>query len=273
MTRSHLRFDAMVITLFQKGKNMKKLTLIGETSGFMVNSVKNGLTKAGYEVISVSPELTAISRLPEKTGILLIYLDGKMLSGEELFVYIRDDAVENHRRVFLIGSREELEEARKKMPGIVNLRDFERPFNLQSVLEALEREFEEEKKALERKKILIVDDNPTMLQSFKRMLESKYRVFIANSGINAFTFLGKTPVDLILLDYEMPVANGPQVLEMIRSEPSMAHIPVMFLTAKSDRGSVMSVISLKPEKYLLKTMPPAELIRNIDEFFEAPRHP
>ena len=56
-----------------------KLTLIGETSGFMVNSVKNGLVKAGYEVISVAPELTAISRLPEKTGIWLIYLDGKML--------------------------------------------------------------------------------------------------------------------------------------------------------------------------------------------------
>ena len=87
-----------------------------------------------------------------------------------------------------------------------------------------------------------------MLRSFKAMLDSKYRVYIANSGINAFTFLGKTPVELILLDYEMPVASGPQVLEMIRSEPSMADIPVMFLTAKSDRESVMKVVNLHPEK-------------------------
>ncbi len=42
----------------------------------------------------------------------------------------------------------------------------------------------------------------------------------------------------------------------------------MFLTVKSDKESVMQVIDLKPEKYLLKTMPPAELIANIDEFFE-----
>ena len=245
----------------------KKLTLIGEVSGFMVNSVRNGLTKAGYEVISVAPEITAISRLEEKTKIWVIYLDQKLLSGEELFIYIRDEAMEHDRSVFMIGSKEDLQEAHAMMPGLIGVRDFERPFNLQTVLEALEKEFEQEQKALERKKILIVDDNPTMLHSFKSMLESKYRVYIANSGINAFTFLGKTPVDLILLDYEMPVANGPQVLQMIRSEPSMADIPVMFLTAKSDKGSVMSVINLKPEKYLLKTMPPAELIKNIDDFF------
>ena len=66
----------------------------------------------------------------------------------------------------------------------------------------------------------------------------------------------------------MPITTGPQVLEMLRSEPSTSDIPVMFLTVKSDKESVMKVVALKPEKYLLKTMPPAELIANIDEFFE-----
>ena len=94
---------------------------------------------------------------------------------------------------------------------------------------------------------------------------------MASSGMNAITFLAKNPVDLILLDYEMPVASGPQVLEMIRSEPATSSIPVMFLTSKSDRESVLKVVSLKPEKYLLKTMPPEELIANIDDFFEKNR--
>jgi DNA-binding NarL/FixJ family response regulator len=56
---------------------------------------------------------------------------------------------------------------------------------------------------------------------------------------------------------------------MIRSEPSTADTPVMFLTAKNDKESVMSVVGLKPEKYLLKTMPPDVLMENIDNFFEA----
>ncbi len=90
---------------------------------------------------------------------------------------------------------------------------------------------------------------------------------MVTSGMNAIQFLAKNEVDLVLLDYEMPVTSGPQVLEMMKSEPQTASIPVMFLTAKGDKESVMSVLALKPEKYLLKTLKQDELIANIDEFF------
>ena len=101
----------------------------------------------------------------------------------------------------------------------------------------------------------------------KSLLDKNYRVYMANSGMNAITFLANNKVDLILLDYEMPVISGAKVLEMIRSEVATADIPVMFLTSKNDKESVMQVLSLKPEKYLLKTMPPEEWLSNIDEFF------
>jgi CheY-like chemotaxis protein len=74
-------------------------------------------------------------------------------------------------------------------------------------------------------------------------------------------------VDLILLDYEMPVISGPQVFQMLREDPDTKDIPVMFLTVKSDKESVMKVLSLKPTNYLLKTRPPKELVATIDEFF------
>ena len=74
------------------------------------------------------------------------------------------------------------------------------------------------------------------------------------------------------------VANGLCICFLLRRrtcvralsqwELATSSIPVMFLTVKSDKESVMKVVSLKPEKYLLKTMPPDELIANIDEFFE-----
>ena len=66
----------------------------------------------------------------------------------------------------------------------------------------------------------------------------------------------------------MPVTTGPQVLEMLRSESATSSIPVMFLTNKSDKESVMTVLNLKPEKYLLKTMTKQELLENIDDFFK-----
>ena len=92
---------------------------------------------------------------------------------------------------------------------------------------------------------------------------------MASSGKIALSFMVQNPVDLILLDYEMPVMNGPEVLKAIRDTQSIKHIPVIFLTAKDDKESVMKVISLKPAKYLLKSMPKEKLIGAIDDFFSA----
>ena len=66
----------------------------------------------------------------------------------------------------------------------------------------------------------------------------------------------------------MPQMDGPHVLNEIRNDPKIKQLPVMFLTSKNDKESVMKVLALKPEKYLLKTMPPQDWIRDIDEFFE-----
>ncbi len=55
---------------------------------------------------------------------------------------------------------------------------------------------------------------------------------------------------------------------MIRSEIEFADIPVMFLTSKGDKESVMQVMELKPDGYLLKTMPPEQIKKSVDTFFE-----
>ena len=119
-----------------------------------------------------------------------------------------------------------------------------------------------------KKKVLVVDDSGAMLRSVKGWLESKYQVILANSGTMAIKYLSTNRPDLVLLDYEMPVINGKQVLEMIRSESEFSNIPVMFLTGKNDKESISQVLGLKPEGYILKTTPPDEIIRMIDEFFE-----
>ena len=101
----------------------------------------------------------------------------------------------------------------------------------------------------------------------REWLKGTYKVSMANSGLQAIKFLGKNKVDLILLDHEMPVTSGPQVLEMLRSEEETKDIPVMFLTGKSDKESVMAVVALKPEGYFLKTITKEELLEKLAEFF------
>ncbi|MBP5250633.1 MAG: response regulator, partial [Lachnospiraceae bacterium] len=103
--------------------------------------------------------------------------------------------------------------------------------------------------------------------TIKGWLEGKYQVYVADGGMSGISLLARHSVDLILLDYEMPIVTGAKVLELIRSEAETADIPVIFLTSKSDKDTVMSVMALKPVKYLLKTSPREDIVKEIDDFF------
>ena len=248
----------------------KRVLLIGGGKSFMVTSIAKELREEGFEVIQASHDVTEIEHIENKPNVYLIYVDD-LDAMMEFFVYLRDKVVESDISVSVIGSPDEIEKiynttSKSKIAAV-----FERPVNVKELARDMLKVVENEEVRLQKKRILVVDDDGTMLRTIKGWLSDKYQVFMVNSGMAAITFLAKNQVDLILLDYEMPVTPGPKVLEMLRSESATSDIPVMFLTVKSDKESVMQVLSLKPEKYLLKTMPPAELVANIDEFFEQQR--
>ena len=89
-----------------------------------------------------------------------------------------------------------------------------------------------------------------------------------NSGETAIEFLCTHPIDLILLDYKMPTMSGADVLRQIRAVPKMKDTPVIFLTAYSDRSSVMDVMKLRPEGYILKSKSPDEIKKTVVDFFK-----
>lgn len=122
--------------------------------------------------------------------------------------------------------------------------------------------------AAHRKKVLVVDDSMTVRQSIKQLLEKDYEVALAESGVAAIRTITLNKPDLILLDYEMPVCNGQQTLEMIRSEEDFADIPVIFLTGRRDTETMIQVMPLKPAGYLLKTTKPVEIKQEVDTFFQ-----
>lgn len=118
-----------------------------------------------------------------------------------------------------------------------------------------------------RKNILVVDDSDFMRARIVKLLSENYEVSEAASSIAAIQGIAVKRPDLIVLDYEMPVCDGRQALEMIRSEKNTSNIPVVFLTSRGDRESVQKVMALKPEGYLLKSMPDEEVKKYIDAFF------
>lgn len=246
----------------------QKILFIGESNSFLVNSVKDGITAAGFSVSFVSLDVTQISNFPDKPELMFMYVDEKVAAETEAIVYIRDLCMEEDKKVFLVGYADELNAVKNMIPSDCVAGVFERPINVKKITDTLKNfavKADEEK----RKHILVVDDSGTMLRTIKGWLDGKYRVSMVNSATSAISFLAINKPDLILLDYEMPICSGPQMLGMLRAEIKTETIPVIFLTSKGDKESVAAVLSLKPQGYLLKSMPPNAIVEAIDNFFTA----
>ncbi|MBK9391997.1 MAG: hybrid sensor histidine kinase/response regulator [Bacteroidetes bacterium] len=112
--------------------------------------------------------------------------------------------------------------------------------------------------------ILIVDDNPQNLQVLgKLLIENKYRIEFAINGEGALEWISKIPFDLILLDINMPGMNGFEVCIKIRSNPSFRNIPVIFISAETDRESILKGFELGAQDYVVKPFDARELLSRI----------
>ena len=113
--------------------------------------------------------------------------------------------------------------------------------------------------------ILIVDDDKNMLKMLRMFLIDDYNVTIVDSGKLALEAVIKKTPDLILLDYMMPLFDGPHVLEIIRKREESKNVPVLFLTSVTEREKILECLSLNPQGYLVKPISREELLQRVDE--------
>ncbi len=117
--------------------------------------------------------------------------------------------------------------------------------------------------------ILIVDDVPENLQVLGSMLQRKgYDVNVASSGMDALTLVGKQPPDLILLDVAMPQMDGFQVCETLKNGELTKDIPVVFLTAHSDKERIVRGFQVGGVDYITKPFHAAELLARVRTHLE-----
>jgi CheY-like chemotaxis protein len=249
---------------------MHNVLLFSEIRSYMTIALEEQLKEHDYNVISVEPDLNAINAVKEPLACILIYAESDLLKRQQALVFLRDKSVQDDVPVFVIGDINELAELRNLIPKKLLQQEFQRPIDVKEVVSQM-HEYISFYGTHHKKKILVVDDSGAMLRSVKSWLEGKYQVILANSGTMAIKYLSTNRPDLVLLDYEMPICDGKQTLEMIRSEREFADIPVIFLTGKQDRESIMQVMGLGPAGYLLKTMKPEEVKKYVDRFFAKKR--
>jgi adenylate cyclase len=108
--------------------------------------------------------------------------------------------------------------------------------------------------------ILVVDDDPVMRSMLSRSLEQEgHDVTTSEDGMRALGLVRGQPFDVILLDVLMPGLDGYEVLEQLKADPKLRHIPVVMVTAVDDVESAVRCIELGADDYLPKPIDPIVL--------------
>jgi sigma-B regulation protein RsbU (phosphoserine phosphatase) len=121
--------------------------------------------------------------------------------------------------------------------------------------------------------LLIVDDNEDNRYTLTRRLqrEGYENLTTATDGQKALELLGKQRFDLVLLDVMMPGLNGYEVLERMRADSQLRHIPVIMISAVDELDSVIRCIELGAEDYLAKPFNPTLLRARVGASLEKKR--
>ena len=249
-------------------KEKLKLMLLGAKESFLIRALEKKLSEAQVSSFFCRTAVDDISKRIEDASLLALYLETGESVKPDILHFLNEQLMDSGKKVILIGEKNDTDAIIDQMRGETILKTFPRPLNTESFVELALEELSEDSIEKRKKSILIVDDDATYIGVIREWLRGTYRVSMANSGIQAIQWLATNHVDLVLLDHEMPVTSGPKVLEMMRSESATKSIPVIFLTGKSDRASVMEAVEQKPEGYLLKTIDRETLLAEIDKFFK-----
>ena len=115
------------------------------------------------------------------------------------------------------------------------------------------------------KKILVVEDDPSMRWLLKNLLRNKYEVVTKNNGLEAFSWLSvqNTP-DLIISDIKMPIMDGFELLENLSISGLYKNIPIIMLTGFDQLETSKRCMNHGACSYIVKPFKPRELLEKID---------
>ncbi|HJQ72566.1 MAG TPA: response regulator [Actinomycetota bacterium] len=115
------------------------------------------------------------------------------------------------------------------------------------------------------RRILIVEDHPTMREAMRLVLEREgFDIDEASDGDQALAAVRHDPPDLVLLDMSIPGTAGPEVLAVIKSDPSTSQVRVIVVTATGEEGR-SAALSVGADHYFTKPFSPIALLQAVED--------
>lgn len=127
---------------------------------------------------------------------------------------------------------------------------------------------DETEEAVSKKKVVIIDDNPDILDFLDKVLSSKYFIITAGSGEEGLALLESNKPDIVVSDVMMEGIDGFEVCKRIKRNINISHIPVILLTAKTDTESKVEGLEAGADAYIEKPFAASHLIAQIDNLLK-----
>ena len=121
---------------------------------------------------------------------------------------------------------------------------------------------------------LVVDDSASMRSTVRSALKAfgLQKIDDAEDGRAALTHLARRAYDIVILDWNMPVMTGIELLRIMRADHAMKVIPVIMLTAEAEKGHVVEAIGAGITDYIVKPFTTETLKKKLDRILEGHFH-
>lgn len=248
---------------------MGKALYLSSFSGVYERGINEKLKKdSGYYAGMLRDEIESIQDLDDDISVLVYFFDERVYEDTSFLVYLKDVCIEKELDLIVIGTKVEYDMVCKWIPSVYVTKWLDRAADAEKIIFEVHKCMKKPRLPIPSKTILIVDDDVAYMEIICAWLKGHYKVEMANSVFKAVQYLSMYSADLVLLDYDMPVADGTKLMEILQKDREFEPIPVMFLSGVTEKNAVMKAAQLQAEDYLLKNIDKPTLIKKINMHFE-----
>ena len=113
----------------------------------------------------------------------------------------------------------------------------------------------------DEKRVLVVDDDPEILDILKNVLRQYYKVRTSKNSLEAMQIALEWKPNLLIIDWMMPRMPGNQLVQTLRSKPDLKDIPVIFISAKSGEAAQKMVSKFKVQEFITKPFEAYDILK------------
>lgn len=242
-----------MINVLSVGNNIQEGILDYKTNRFEITKVTEAL-RVFNAIIKSPPDIIIIDMTDTKIDSLMI------------FERIRKIQASKTIPVLLITENEDDPQFRKLLQDDIT-KALRTPFSTEElcykILRVLNIRANDRKK-----KVLIVDDDPVVLDTARMYLDAKYDVVTKLSADDCLEYVKENNPDLMILDVVMPEMDGIELLRKIKVQERLRRVPVLFQTGMCDSKTVKECMELNPQGYTVKPIVKKDLVSVVDSIFE-----